>query len=199
MKDSSADPRQKAILIAAWKAFAAYGFRKTSMDDIARGAGMSRPSLYLHYRNKEDIYRTLAQYHYDTAAENVAAALASGGSVPDALGRAFAAQGGETVEAMLASPHGMELLDSGNTVAPDIVAGGEARLRDIYAHWLSEQAQAGRIQLPGRDTEIAATITSALKGIKKAGDGYEAYCSRVAHLAMLVGVGLGCAGNSSKT
>ncbi|MEM7319164.1 MAG: TetR family transcriptional regulator, partial [Pseudomonadota bacterium] len=37
MKDEIEDPKQKAILEAAWTAFATYGFRKTSMDDIARG------------------------------------------------------------------------------------------------------------------------------------------------------------------
>ena len=38
MTDLIDDTRQKAILTSAFQAFSAYGFRKTSMDDIARGA-----------------------------------------------------------------------------------------------------------------------------------------------------------------
>ena len=100
MGELSSDPRQQAILDSAWKSFAAYGFRKTSMDDIARGAGISWPALYLHYRNKEDIFRTLTQYFYDTAAADVAAALARGADIPATLAAAFAAQAGEIIEGL---------------------------------------------------------------------------------------------------
>ena len=51
MNEMGTDHRQTSILLGAWNTFAAYGYKKTSMDDIARAAGMSRPALYLHYRN----------------------------------------------------------------------------------------------------------------------------------------------------
>jgi TetR/AcrR family transcriptional regulator of autoinduction and epiphytic fitness len=37
--------------------FARFGFRKTSMDDIARAAGVSRQGLYLSFANKEELFR----------------------------------------------------------------------------------------------------------------------------------------------
>ena len=190
MKDIGTDPKQKAILKSAWTAFASYGFRKTSMDDIARGAGMSRPALYLHYRNKEDIFRSLAQFYYDDAVQSVAEALSGEGPIPDTLARAFAAQGGGIVEAMLTSPHGMELLDTGTTTAPDIAQDGEARLRGLYADWLAAQAEAGRIRLTGPPEAVAATMTAALKGIKASAPSYADYQQRVAQLAALIGGGL---------
>lgn len=190
MKDLSVDPKQSAILNSAWRAFATYGFRKTSMDDIARGAGMSRPALYLHYRNKEDIFRSLAQHYYDEAAEAVQAVLAGDGPVPQVLAAAFAAQAGEVIEAMLSSPHGMELMDTSFATAADIAGAGEARLTGIYADWLRAQAQAGRVRLTGPADEVAATITAALKGIKAAAPDYPAYKARVAQLAALFGAGL---------
>ena len=67
--------RQDAILDAAFGAFATYGYRRTSMDDIARGAGLSRTALYLHYRNKEDIFRSLAARYFDEALRDMTAAL----------------------------------------------------------------------------------------------------------------------------
>lgn len=190
MKDSDTDSKQAAILSSAWVAFATYGFRKTSMDDIARGAGMSRPALYQHYRNKEDIFRSLAARHYDEAARAVAAALAGEGAVTDQLGAALAAQGGALAEAMLSSPHGLELLDAGSTVAVDIVATGEARLRDIYADWMKREAAAGRMALPADPVAVADTITVALKGLKSAGTDFATYRARVRVLAALIGAGL---------
>ena len=190
MKDSVADPRQKAILIASWKAFAAYGYRKTSMDDIARGAGMSRPAVYLHYRNKQDIFRRLARYYYEQAAEAVELALAEPGPIPRVLASAFAAQGGEIFEVMLSSPHGMELLDTTNSTAADIVQAGEKRLQAIYSDWLTRLAQSGQGRSTGPAPEMAGTMTAALKGIKMAGTDYATYQSRVAQLAAMIGAGL---------
>ncbi|MEY8837478.1 TetR/AcrR family transcriptional regulator, partial [Cribrihabitans sp. XS_ASV171] len=190
MKDLSPDPKQKAILKSAWDAFARYGFRKTSMEDIARGAGMSRPALYLHYAGKEAIFRSLVQYYYDDAAESVARVLAGPGTVPDLLAAAFAAQGRGVVQAMLSSPHGMELLDTGNATSADIAAEGEARIAAVYAAWLEREARAGRVRLEGAATDLALTITAALKGLKAAVPDYADYARRVGQLARLIGAGL---------
>lgn len=190
MKDTATDPRLLAILESAWKAFAAYGFRKTSMDDIARGAGMSRPALYTHYRNKEDIYRSLVQAYYDDTTKEVRQALAGGGSVADCLAAAFEAQGGRYIEAILTSPHGAELLDSGMTMAADIVEMGESGFGAVYSDWLAGLEAAGRVRLVGTPDETAVTIAAALKGIKMTATDFPAYRSRVAQLAAMLGAGL---------
>lgn len=184
------DPRQQAILQAAWQVFATYGFRKTSMDDIARRAAMSRPALYVHYRNKNDIFRSLVQIYYDSAAEDVAAALDSDGSIRDRIERAFLAQSGDTGEALLSSPHGRELLEDGGVAAADIIAAGEARLTGVYAEWLTGAAARKALRLTGPANDIAATITAALKGIKATAPDYTTYRRQVIELARLCGAAL---------
>lgn len=190
MTAADTDSKQAAILASGWQAFATYGFRKTSMEDIARGAGMSRPALYLHYRNKDDIYRHLVQRHYEEAVAAVESALAGGGAVPERLAAAFSAQGGAAVEAMLTSPHGMELLDAGKSAAAGIIQQGEARLVSVYAAWLDDAAQAGQVRLPGPAADLAATIAAALKGLKMTAPDYPTYRARVALLAATIGAGL---------
>jgi len=190
MKESIADSRQQIILTAAWFAFAAYGYRKTSMDDIARGAAMSRPALYLHYRNKRDIFRSLARQYYEDAAAAIEASLAGSGSASEVLAAAFRAQGGEVIETMLSSPHGMELLDATNATAADTVMAGEERLRAIYAAWLARVGGAGRGRFTGSEQDMAGTMMAALKGIKMAGTDYATYQTRVALLAAMIGAGL---------
>ena len=37
--------------------FARFGYRKASMDDVARAAGVSRQGLYLSFANKEELFR----------------------------------------------------------------------------------------------------------------------------------------------
>lgn len=48
--------RRKAIIDAALECFLQYGFAKTSLDDIAKRAGLSRPLLYLSFKNKEKLF-----------------------------------------------------------------------------------------------------------------------------------------------
>ncbi len=54
---SGADARRASILSAATQVFLRYGFKKTSMEDLARAAGLSRPGLYLHFPTKEALFK----------------------------------------------------------------------------------------------------------------------------------------------
>jgi AcrR family transcriptional regulator len=49
--------RRAAIVEAATGVFLRYGFKKTSMDDLARAAGLSRQGLYLHFATKEALFK----------------------------------------------------------------------------------------------------------------------------------------------
>lgn len=190
MNMAGIDPKQQAILEAAWMAFSTYGFRKTSMDDIAKGAGMSRPALYLHFKNKEAIFRALVAAYYGAAAAGVREALAEPGPLPEQLLAAFQGQAGEGVKMMMSSPHGMELFEITKSVAGEVIAEGEAALSGIYAEWLQEQVAAGRAVLSGDPAVIARTLCASLKGIKQTAADYEAYQDGVRQLAALAGAGL---------
>lgn len=49
------EERKKDILDAALYCFLNFGYSKTSMDDVAKKAGISRPLIYLKFKNKEDL------------------------------------------------------------------------------------------------------------------------------------------------
>ncbi len=189
MKDKLDDPKQQAILASALEAFATYGFRKTSMDDIAKGAGMSRPAVYLHYKNKEAIVRSLTQAHYADKIDNVARALSDDGSVSERLSRAIDGQIKGLAE-ILTSPHGREMLDTSKSTAADILAEGEAEMTALYADWLQREDNAGRVRLPNGPEETAKTITATLMGVKMTASSAEEFEQRTSQLAELLGAGL---------
>ena len=175
--------KQDAILQAAVATFAAYGFRRTSMEDIARAAGISRTALYLYWRNKEDIFRSLTQKFFDQAVVDVRAALAVPGlSAEQALLAGFHAKDGEIFQILMTTPHGAELLEVSYSQCPDIVRAGEARLAAAFADWLR-----GR-DLPegiGSAEEVADSILSALFGLKKTVPSPEAYRPALQRLARM--------------
>mgnify|MGYP000181502491 FL=1 len=69
------DERRAALLAAAAEVFARYGYRKASMDDVARAAGLSRQGLYLHYPTKEQLFREGLRHLIDTLLAGASAAL----------------------------------------------------------------------------------------------------------------------------
>lgn len=180
--------RQDAILDAAFHAFATYGYRRATMEDIAQGAGISRTALYVHYRNKEDILRSLALRFFEEAVQGIRAALeCPGQSVEQALLSAFIAKDGKFMEVVLTTPHGRDLLEAGFAVIGDLVAAGEAQVIAAVADWL------GRRPLPqgvGTASEVAQAIIAALKGLKTSARSIEDYRAGQARLARLFGLAL---------
>lgn len=61
MKTSSSSKasRRDRVLSAASALFARWGFDKTSVDDIAREAGISKGAVYLEFPGKEELFRAV--------------------------------------------------------------------------------------------------------------------------------------------
>lgn len=50
------DPTREEIINAAKSLIAQYGYKKTTMDDIAKKVGKSKSALYYYYKTKEEIF-----------------------------------------------------------------------------------------------------------------------------------------------
>ncbi|MEN6330182.1 MAG: TetR/AcrR family transcriptional regulator, partial [Methanobacteriaceae archaeon] len=59
-KEKEREIRRKDIIDAAEELFFAKGFDNVSMNDIAAQAEMARGTLYLYFKNKNDIYAAIA-------------------------------------------------------------------------------------------------------------------------------------------
>ncbi len=55
----SGDDRQQAILATAEKLLGQRAFSEISIDDLARGAGISRPTFYFYFASKDAVLLTL--------------------------------------------------------------------------------------------------------------------------------------------
>ncbi|MCK4595039.1 TetR/AcrR family transcriptional regulator [bacterium] len=53
------DPRRRQILEAAGRLFHRYGFRRTSLDDIARECRISKKTIYQHFEGKDELVRAV--------------------------------------------------------------------------------------------------------------------------------------------
>ncbi|RKE73079.1 TetR/AcrR family transcriptional regulator [Pseudorhodoplanes sinuspersici] len=67
-------------MAGAHACFLQYGFAKTSLDDIAQRAGISRPLIYRKFKNKEAILAALYDFKLNALYPQVEAVLAKRGS-----------------------------------------------------------------------------------------------------------------------
>ena len=67
MRESN--PREQRILDSAAKLIVHYGYDKTTMDEIAREAGVSKGALYLHFRSKQALFEALILRDSETITE----------------------------------------------------------------------------------------------------------------------------------
>jgi AcrR family transcriptional regulator len=73
---AAAGGRRELVLASALDTFARYGYRKTSMEDVARAAAISRPGLYLLFGSKQELFRAAVTQALDQSLEAAAAVLA---------------------------------------------------------------------------------------------------------------------------
>src|SRR5213594_1421115 len=57
--EASDSPTRARILAAAEERFAAFGYRRTGIAEIARDAGVAPGTLYRYFENKEEIFRAV--------------------------------------------------------------------------------------------------------------------------------------------
>ena len=68
-EDESAKRRQ--IVEGARAVFLAKGFDAASMNDIARAAGVSKGTLYVYFRHKEELFEAIVEHECDAQAEGI--------------------------------------------------------------------------------------------------------------------------------
>src|SRR5580692_11750821 len=68
-EDESAKRRQ--IIDGARAVFLAKGFDAASMNDIARAAGVSKGTLYVYFKHKEELFEAIVEQECDAQAEGI--------------------------------------------------------------------------------------------------------------------------------
>jgi AcrR family transcriptional regulator len=68
--------REKVIIISG-QIFSRYGFKKTTMDEIARALKMGKSSVYYYFKSKEDIFEAVVLYEANILRNELTTAIKS--------------------------------------------------------------------------------------------------------------------------
>ena len=162
--------KRDAVYDAAPVVFAQYGFRRTTMNDIAKSAGISRPALYLMFENKEDLFQGLAAHRLDQAIDSALSVLQGNGKIADRFLESLLVFEQIFYEPIADSPHGTELMDISLSLASEIMTKKLARFHAALTKSLSEAEARGQItfaRTPMKPRAFVELLFTALNGVKK--------------------------------
>ena len=188
------DPRREAVLNAALIQFMRYGFRRTSMEDIAQETGVSRASLYQHFRNKEEIFRSLAERLHEQTLEAAETALKGEGRVGDRVRGALEGKVVRFLDLVAESPHGAELVDESGRLCGDLAVATEERFQRLLADALRDGVRNGEIDLQGAGLSAPAAaelLRLAAHGLKPPNADSSQFRRRLERLVDVFFAGLG--------
>src|SRR5688572_19743924 len=138
--------KRAAMLAAGRRIFLRRGYRDSSMDVIARAAGVSKRTLYSHFESKQSLFASIMQ----EAAEHMVAPIARGNPDADveatltALGKQFV---GLALSPWVNSLHRVVVAESIRfpQVGRLYYRVAREKLWDVIADYLEEQARRGAL------------------------------------------------------
>jgi AcrR family transcriptional regulator len=164
----STDSRRDGLLDAAVGVFARYGFRKTSMDEVARAAGVSRQGLYLQFADKEELFRKAVAFKLRRQLGTAVLALSDETQVLEArlvaacdewAGRYVGVMGADAADLMCAS----------TSLAGGTLADYEARFEKALAHAIEISPLADVCRACGvAPRDVARALHATARGLKHA-------------------------------
>lgn len=141
------------------------------MRDIAEAAGISRAAVYLHFKNKEEVFRAGSIRAHGQVMQAVETELSGNADVFDRIQAALAAYFAGLLEEISASPHGSELFDASAELVDDVARDARQRLVQLIAVALGEADRSGEIKLQAgvSSEQLATLIFATVDGLKNAG------------------------------
>ena len=161
--------KPNAIVLAGLQLFTQYGYRKTSIDDIAQAAQVAKRTVYLHFENKAAVFLAILEYLGDQVRLRCAAAELEGGTPVDRLTGLLNAYFGMGFDLFSKSEHMPELEETFSKLARTKIVGLNTEYEDRLARFLRSLEKTGEIggPPPGLTVEqIVHILMRAAEGAK---------------------------------
>jgi AcrR family transcriptional regulator len=173
--------RQAAILAAAVKVFFQFGYRKTSMEDVAAAAQVSRQTLYLQFHDKERLFRAALEYVTEQMLASIKRLVANKkGTVEQKLMGVFEVLCEDSL-ALSSQVNIAELVVVARSQMESIVSRFEADVLSVIADILTQAGTATRWERHGISAqELALHLLDTSAGVKSATGNLSDYKQRMA-------------------
>ena len=163
----SRSAKPNAIVLAALELFTRYGYRKTSIDDIAQAAQVAKRTVYLHFENKAAVFLAILEYLGDQVRQRCGAADRMGGTAVDRLAGLLDAYFGMAFELFSKSEHMPELEETFSRLARARIGYLNTEYEARLARFLRSLKKTGEIGRP----PIGLTVEQIVHILLRAAEG----------------------------
>lgn len=161
---------RELLMDAALAEFSAFGYRRSSMEGVARRAGVSRGTLYLHWKSKEDLFRGIVEVlHEDHLAAMQDVLEQEQPELEPALLAMLEARFLRFVELTSGSTHAAELYDLHGRMCGDIARASQERSEQLLALLVGRAVSSGEADLSRSGltpAQVAAALFDCAHGAK---------------------------------
>ena len=167
-------PPQDRILDAAMRVFGRHGFRRSSIEQAAEEAGLTRQALYHHFASKEALFRAVIERLYEQGLEAEIAAAKAAEEAGLELADILVAEIGARMQSLFASlkdsPHTEELFSEHLAQARDLYQTYATRFADEIAATIARVCRKRKLTLASGVSvrELARCVEMAIHGTKSA-------------------------------
>ena len=171
-------PRDR-ILDAAMQVFRRHGFQRSSIEQTAEAAGLTRQALYHHFESKQALFRAVIEHVHEGAVTAeiaaVSAAESQGSGLADILIAGISARMKQFIASFDGSPHVEEIFSEHLLQARDLYQKYAAHYAAQLAVIIERVCRRQKIALaPGMNAaELARCIEMAMHGAKTANPGMQ--------------------------
>ncbi len=153
--------KEERVIAGAADVFLRYGFARTTMGDIAKRVGISRPSLYLLFANKEEVFAAVIRRLNDDQLAAIRAALPGLPTLHAKVLFACETWGAHGVDLMTAHPDAKDLFDLSFAPVQEIYL----KFQTLLAELLEGPAAASALGV--KPALLARLVTYAMRGFRE--------------------------------
>ena len=163
MRKNEATRRDRA-LTAARQVFLRYGYKRTTMGDLAAAANISRPALYLLFPSKEEVFGAVMEELFAEMLTMIRNGIGAHATAYEQLVFAFEVWAVEPFKGVQVSPDAKDVLESSYAFAPAITATAMADFERMLVSILAPLAIAASLRItPERVAHLLATAVPGFK------------------------------------
>lgn len=133
--------RRTKVVQAALTVFVDHGFRGTTMEAIAEASGMSKVTIYGYFRDKEAVFKAVAEHVALRLKEAAEHGLAGKGQLQDRVASALIAKQVMVHELIRRSEHAADLFAAKDTHASACFEAIDQDIRDKIAQAIQTQGR----------------------------------------------------------
>jgi AcrR family transcriptional regulator len=159
------------LLQAAQKVFNDFGYRRASMADVSRIAGVSRQGLYHHFRNKSELFMAvIADAHANTVDKSAQArdtARARGADYEAIVSAMIDERFGRMLRDLQKTPHSVEIFEEAMKRCASVILEQTLRFHGLLVELTKSEIEAGRLRLASGLTvdELLTAFVTMARGV----------------------------------